>query len=59
VAASSDVKIDCGALLREALAAYGLRGGGSPSMAQGQIAKIHLEALFSSVENGLKNGESC
>jgi alanyl-tRNA synthetase len=59
VAASSDVKVDCGALLREALAAYGLRGGGSPSMAQGQIAKIHLDALFSSIENGLKNGESC
>jgi alanyl-tRNA synthetase len=59
VAASSDAKIDCGALLREALAAYGLRGGGSPSMAQGQIAKVHLDALFSSIENGLKNGESC
>jgi alanyl-tRNA synthetase len=59
VAASSDVKVDCGALLREALAAYGLRGGGSPGMAQGQIAKIHLNALFSSIENGWKNGESC
>jgi alanyl-tRNA synthetase len=59
VAASSDARIDCGTLLREALAAYGLRGGGSPSMAQGQIAKIHLDALFSSIENGLKNGESC
>jgi alanyl-tRNA synthetase len=59
VAASSDAKIDCGALLREALPAYGLRGGGSPSMAQGQIAKVHLDALFSSIENGLKNGESC
>ena len=37
VAASADLKIDCGTLLREALAAYGLRGGGSPGMAQGQI----------------------
>jgi alanyl-tRNA synthetase len=55
VAASSDAGIDCGTLLREALAAYGLRGGGSPSMAQGQIAKVHLDALFSSIENGLKN----
>jgi alanyl-tRNA synthetase len=59
VAASSDAGIDCGTLLREALAAYGLRGGGSPSMAQGQISKVHLDALFSSIENGLKNGESC
>jgi alanyl-tRNA synthetase len=55
VAASSDARIDCGTLLREALAAYGLRGGGSPTMAQGQIAKVHLDALFSSIENGLKN----
>jgi alanyl-tRNA synthetase len=59
LAASSDARIDCGVLLREALAAYGLRGGGSPGMAQGQIAKVHLDELFSSVENGLKNGESC
>ena len=44
VAASSDARIDCGTLLREALAAYGLRGGGSPTMAQGQIAKVHLDA---------------
>jgi alanyl-tRNA synthetase len=59
VAASSDVKIDCGTLLREALAAYGLRGGGSPAMAQGQIAKVHLDELFSSIEYGLKKVESC
>ena len=59
VAASSDARIDCGTLLREALAAYGLRGGGSPTMAQGQIARVHLDALFSSIENGLKNVESC
>lgn len=59
MAASSDARIDCGTLLREALAAYGLRGGGSPTMAQGQIAKVHLDALFSSIENGLKNLESC
>jgi alanyl-tRNA synthetase len=55
VAASSDARIDCGTLLREALAAYGLRGGGSPTMAQGQIAKVHLDALFSTIENGLRN----
>jgi hypothetical protein len=24
-------------------------------MAQGQIAKVHLDALFSTIENGLKN----
>jgi alanyl-tRNA synthetase len=50
VAATADLKMDCGALLREALAAYGLRGGGSPTMAQGQIPKHHLDDLFSAIE---------
>jgi alanyl-tRNA synthetase len=50
MAASADLKVDCGTLLREALAAYGLRGGGSPTMAQGQISNAHLDALFSGLE---------
>jgi alanyl-tRNA synthetase len=50
MAATGDWKIDCGTLLREALAAYGLRGGGSPGMAQGQIPHAHLDALFSGLE---------
>jgi alanyl-tRNA synthetase len=55
VAASADLKIDCGSLLREALAAYGLRGGGSPGMAQGQIPKLHLNELFSGLEGRFLN----
>jgi alanyl-tRNA synthetase len=55
VAASVDVKIDCGSVLREALAAYGLRGGGSPGMAQGQIPKVHLDALFKGLEGRFIN----
>ena len=50
VGASADLKIDCGSLLREALAAYGLRGGGSATMAQGQIPAAHLDALFTALE---------
>jgi alanyl-tRNA synthetase len=50
VAASADLKIDCGSLLRDALAVYGLRGGGSPGMAQGQIPKVHLDDLFNNLE---------
>jgi alanyl-tRNA synthetase len=53
VAASTDAKVDCGSLLREALAAYGLRGGGSAGMAQGQIPQAHLEALFNGLEGRL------
>ena len=50
VAATVDLKIDSGSLLRDALTTYGLRGGGSPGMAQGQIPKVHLNDLFNSLE---------
>ncbi len=56
VAASSDLKIDCGTLLREALAVYGLRGGGSATMAQGQIPNAHLDLLFDRLEGSMKEG---
>ena len=55
VAASADCKVNCGSLLRDALAAYGLRGGGSPGLAQGQISHVHLEELFDTVEAGLRH----
>jgi alanyl-tRNA synthetase len=55
VAASADLKIDCGTTLREALAAYGLRGGGSTGMAQGQIPNAHLDALFTGLEDRVKS----
>ena len=50
VAASPDLKVHCGNLLRDALAEYGVRGGGSPGLAQGQISRAHLEALFSGLD---------
>jgi alanyl-tRNA synthetase len=59
VVGASGLKVDCGTLLREALAAYGLRGGGSPGMAQGQIARTNLEALFNTLEDRLKKVASC
>src|SRR5277367_1833 len=56
VAASADLKIDCGSLLREALAVYGLRGGGSATMAQGQIPNAQLASLFDRLEGSMKVG---
>lgn len=44
-ARSGDLAFDCGALLREALAANGGRGGGSKDMAQGSIPADHLNAV--------------
>lgn len=37
VARSRDLDFNCGQILREALAGFGLRGGGSPDLAQGDI----------------------
>ncbi|HET6169241.1 MAG TPA: DHHA1 domain-containing protein [Terracidiphilus sp.] len=37
VARSSDVAFHCGQILREALTGFGLRGGGSPDLAQGDV----------------------
>jgi len=54
MAAGGEVKLHCGTLLREALAAYGLRAGGSPGMAQGQISRAHLDALFQGLEEAFR-----
>jgi alanyl-tRNA synthetase len=37
VARSKDLAFDCGRILREALATFGLRGGGSADLAQGDV----------------------
>jgi alanyl-tRNA synthetase len=55
IAATADLKIDCGSLMRDALAIYALRGGGSPGMAQGQIPRVHLDDLFNSLEGRFRN----
>ena len=39
------MKLHCGEVLREALAAYGLRGGGSPDLAQGDLTKEQAEEV--------------
>jgi alanyl-tRNA synthetase len=54
VASSRDLAIDCNAALRDALAEFGARGGGSPQMAQGQIAAGHLQELLSGLAEVLR-----
>ena len=48
------LKFSCGELMKNALAARGLRGGGSPTLAQGQIPKEALDALFDELEAGMR-----
>lgn len=45
LARSLDLDFDCGKVLKEALAQFGLRGGGSPDLAQGDIATQDAPAL--------------
>lgn len=62
VARSGNIELDCGRLLKEALSAYGLRGGGSPDLAQGdapaavaaEVSARLAEAARSRVGSGAK-----
>ena len=49
-ARSAELKFSCGELMKSALAEIGLRGGGSPTMAQGQVPRDALDALFDRLE---------
>lgn len=44
-ARSRDLAFDCGRILREALLQFGLRGGGSADLAQGDVPAEHEEGL--------------
>jgi alanyl-tRNA synthetase len=58
-ARSAEAKFSCGELMRVALADLGLRGGGSATMAQGQIPRDAVNALFdrlaAAAEGALRN----
>ena len=43
---SAEAKFSCGELIKSALAELGLRGGGSSTMAQGQVPRDAVSALF-------------
>ncbi|WP_109485306.1 DHHA1 domain-containing protein [Occallatibacter savannae] len=49
LARSPDLKFNCGLILKEALAALGLRGGGSPDLAQGEVPAVSESALRTAV----------
>jgi alanyl-tRNA synthetase len=53
-ARSAEAKFSCGELMKAALADLGLRGGGSATMAQGQILRDALNALCDRLEDSAK-----
>lgn len=54
LARSGDLAFDCGALLKEALARYGGRGGGSSDMAQGSVPAEHLQAVLDALRQKIQ-----
>jgi len=53
-ARSAEAKFSCGELMKAVLADLGIRGGGSATMAQGQIPRAAVDALFDRLENGAR-----
>lgn len=53
VARSSDLDFNCGQILRDALARLGLRGGGSPVLAQGEVPAEQEAALRASISEAI------
>lgn len=55
LARSPDLKLHCGSMMREALSRFGLRGGGSPDLAQGDVPKEQAQALLNSLAEEIRN----
>jgi alanyl-tRNA synthetase len=54
LARSRDLDFHCGNLLRDTLAARGLRGGGSADLAQTDLAEDQLEAVSAELEQSIR-----
>ncbi|HVJ07096.1 MAG TPA: alanine--tRNA ligase-related protein [Acidisarcina sp.] len=57
MAASKGLHFSCADLLRDQLAQLGLRGGGSPEMAQGQVPRKQLESLLHTLAAEARTGQ--
>lgn len=53
---STDLDLDCGTLLKNALATHGGKGGGSKEMAQGSVPRANLEKCLSDLSILSTNG---
>ena len=54
LARSQDMDLHCGEVLKNALAELGLRGGGSPDLAQGDLSPDQVEAFLVQLERKLR-----
>jgi alanyl-tRNA synthetase len=55
LARSQDIELHCGEVMRDALAAYGVRGGGSPDLAQGDLPADEVVNFLASMSRQLRD----
>lgn len=55
LARSIDFNFDCGLLMKNSLAAFGLRGGGSADLAQGDVPPEHAAAVRASLGEAVRS----
>ncbi|MBT9332285.1 alanyl-tRNA editing protein [Paracidobacterium acidisoli] len=55
LAHSHDMEFHCGQLLREALASFGMRGGGAADLAQGEIAVDRIQDLRTALTAAIRD----
>ena len=55
IARSPDLTFHCGSILKEELSRLGLRGGGSPDLAQGDVPKTHEKPFLASLQLAIRN----
>jgi len=55
LACSRDMNLNCGEFLRNALAAHGLRGGGSADLAQGDAHKAEADKIIATMAENLRS----
>jgi alanyl-tRNA synthetase len=54
LAKSGDINLHCGELLRDTLAEYGLRGGGSSDLAQTDVPKEQVDTVRADLESAVR-----
>jgi alanyl-tRNA synthetase len=55
LARSQDIDIHCGEIMRDALAAHGVRGGGSPDLAQGDLPADEVVNFLAAMSQQLRD----
>lgn len=57
LARSPNLKFHCGSILRDVMNQFGLRGGGSPDLAQGDVPKEHEQQLLDLLVAAIRAGQ--